>query len=103
MYEQISNFNLFSSIMIGMTAGMYVDNRWEFPRNIWGFLICFALNIYSTKISLGAFSIISETSQVQTSIIIHALLFSFLFVLNVMYLFRKLNEKLNYSEKVNFP
>lgn len=99
MYEHISDFNLFSSIMIGMTTGMLLGSRWDFPKNIWGFFICFALNIYSIEINEGLFLLSGEVTFNQAGIIISPILFSFFFVLNVLFIFRKLNENLIFLKR----
>ena len=98
MYEQISNLSLISSIIVGMTIGMLIGFRWEFPRNIWGFLICFIFNIYSTKIGAVTFLFGGEVSPSQVGLVISPILFSILFVVNVLYIFRSLREKLYISE-----
>ncbi len=98
MYEQISNLSMISSIVVGMIIGMLIGFRWEFPRNIWGFIICFIFNIYSIKIGAETFLFGGEVSPSQVGLVISPILFSMFFVVNVLYLFRNLREKLYISE-----
>jgi hypothetical protein len=99
VYDQISSLSLISSIIVGMTIGILIGFRWEIPRNIWDFIVCFVFNIFSIKIGARTFLFGGEVSLSQVGLVISPIIFSMFFVVNVLYLFRKLREKLYIAEE----